>query len=78
MTDTAYQKIRAGLEELLAGIKRGDLDSLIAAGRLYETTPEEKRAQARSWAIGEMRLKYPNMSRLEAERYVDAAIEEGR
>lgn len=56
---------------------RPELDALLERARHHVMTPEQKRAQRRSWVIGEMGLAHPEMTREEIERYVDAAIGEG-
>lgn len=54
-------------------------EALEAARRAYEKmSPEEKRQmfrqQQRSWVRGELMLKYPDMTREEADALIDRAI----
>jgi hypothetical protein len=57
-----------------------ELDELLkkAIAAFDALTPEQqrehRRAQRRSWVIGEMLLEHPEMSREEAERLVDSVL----
>lgn len=50
---------------------RPDLEALIERARHHVMTPEEKRAQRRSWVIGEMMLEHPEMTREYVEKLLD-------
>lgn len=56
--------------------KRPELEALIERARDHIMTIEEKRAQRRSWVIGQMGLSHPAMSLEELERLVDEVIGE--
>jgi len=57
-----------------------ELDALVKAAvdRFNALSPAEqaahRRAQRRSWVIGEMGIEHPEMSREEIERLVDAVV----
>jgi hypothetical protein len=46
--------------------ERPQLDALLKRALQHVMTPEEKEAQRRSWAIGELMLSHPEMTREEA------------
>lgn len=46
---------------------RPELDRLLEAARNHVMTPDEIRAQRKSWVIGEMMLEHPDMTREQAE-----------
>jgi len=48
-----------------------ELDALLAKAKDHVMTPDEIRAQRKSWVIGEMMLEHPEMTREEAERIYD-------
>lgn len=50
------------------------LTELLAKARLHVMTPQEEQAQRRSWALGELMLQYPDMTRAEAVQIVDKAL----
>ena len=65
---------------LKAAPRRPMLDRLLAQAKEWDrtATPEERatmfRAQRRSWAIGELMLACPDLTREEAERRIDDAL----
>ena len=64
----------ANLAEALG--RKPTLAELLDLASMYEMTDEEKRAQRRSWVVGEMLIEHPDMTREEAERHVDRAMRE--
>jgi hypothetical protein len=50
---------------------RPELEALLERARNHVMTPEEKRAQRRSWVIGEMMLERPEMTREYVEKLLD-------
>jgi hypothetical protein len=57
---------------------RPELEKLLAKARDYVMTKEEREAQRKSWAVGELMLSHPTMTRQEAERRYDNWIEDDR
>lgn len=51
-----------------------DLDAMLKRAAQHKMTPAEEHAQRRSWAIGQMMLSHPEMTREEAERLADGAV----
>ena len=49
-----------------------DLAALLEKARAHVMTPEEKRAQRRSWVRGEMMLEHPEMT----AEYVNAMMDD--
>lgn len=54
---------------------RPGLEGLLRAAKNHVMTPEEHRAQQRSWTIGQMLLSNPDMTREKAEAIVDDVLE---
>lgn len=50
------------------------LEEALAEAAGYKMTQKEKRAQRRSWVVGELMLEHPEMTREEAERRVDEVM----
>lgn len=50
------------------------LPAMLDRAARHQMTPEEQRAQRRSWVIGEMLIAHPEMTRADAERIVDGVI----
>lgn len=56
---------------------RPSLNELMATARKTLITPEHRRAQRRSFEIGQLMLDHPEFTREHAERIVDGVIAKG-
>lgn len=54
--------------------QRPGLEGLLRAAKNHVMTPEEYRAQERSWAVGQLMLTHPEMAREKAEAVVDDVL----
>lgn len=67
MKDTIPTSWKAKVQALRASGIEPDLPTLIALARTHQWSAEEMEASRRSWVIGEMMLRDPNLRRSRAE-----------